>query len=162
MKGNLDRASELVYEAVTGKCWHRKGTVIYRERELEICEKCKHLIRNMSRDGGRHGPWYDYVISLKRNNYRAGSWKVIDRLPNPPLATSLDAWAEHIWPVMDDEIKVSYISTLGIITSPCWPDCPNGIACNYVDWNQQVATPLHHLEAALRALNLYDTWREGE
>jgi hypothetical protein len=127
MKGNLDRASELVYEAVTEKCWHKfieLGIMKYMQGSYtNICNKCG------------EDDLHDNNASMVHIN--------------PPLATSLDAWREHIWPVMKSRYQLSHKHTLHLREKhgKLW-----GIR----------STALDHLEAALRALNLYDTWREGE
>jgi hypothetical protein len=72
-----ERACELVYEFFTGKCWHRNSKqyhdlVITSHDEVQ-CEKCDVWVRRITH------------FTVK----------------NPPLAFSLDAWREHIFPKMD-------------------------------------------------------------
>jgi hypothetical protein len=83
---------------------------------------------------------------------------------NPPLATSLDAWAEHIWPVMpnDYDFQEIYFSSLCDQRGHVFPYYEDGT--NSIDEFGMMllsCKPLHHLEAALRAANLYDEWKKG-
>jgi hypothetical protein len=112
---DLDRASELVYEAVTGKCWHKP------DKHDEICVKCKYV--NLDTGVSNDNPAIDY---------------------------SLDMWQKYIWPVMTDAQRVLHDDAL----TGKFSDLTRGL----YRWEHP---PLHHLEAALRALNLYDTWRES-
>lgn len=123
-KQGIERACEIVYEAITGKCWHRwtnpdteapEGLIIAK------CSKCSHIT------GG--------------NSYA----QLALAMMGPSLATSLDAWAKHIWPVMTDAQKAMYGYML----------------CEIIgddDAQTYLATPLHHLETALRMLGKYDEW----
>jgi hypothetical protein len=114
-KDQIERASELVYEAITGKCWHEFGP-------------------DESQGWPNKGDWEH---TCKKCNAKIGSSYPSARW-NPPLATSLDAWAEHIWPVMTEYQDREWWQYLDEVVSsdiPIWK-----------------ATPLHHLEAALRML----------
>jgi hypothetical protein len=82
---------------------------------------------------------------------------------NPPLATLLDAWAEHIWPVMptDFDYREAYMTSLceqmGHIFS-YYEDGTNSIEDLY--YMLLECKPIHHLEAALKALDLWDKWED--
>jgi hypothetical protein len=111
----LIKAQELVYERITGKCRHIWQFTQGRspiEYSTWRCNKCK------------------------KTEIASGLPVPKDVLP--PLATSLDAWAEHIWPVMDEEQKRIYtkIITLDVLRDKWLWEC----------------TSIHHLEAALRML----------
>ena len=136
MNPTTDEMCREVYEAITGKCWHGRKSVKRFGRNFTICPRCKHLIRSLSETGSMSGPWYDAVMVAKVHNYLSSEWKVIDRLPNPDLAKSLDAWAEHIWPVMSDEQKAKRDNILMEM-----------YADDKIEWITE-ATPMHHLEAA--------------
>lgn len=116
--GKLTEAGELacsmVYEHITRKCWH----IVIGER------------------GGVGG---HVVCSCGdvRNDIAHFS-------QNPPLATSLNAWTEHIWSVMDAVQRANHSMMLNKIKT----------GSLYV-WDSK---PIHHLEAALRACELYEQW----
>jgi hypothetical protein len=79
LKGSaLELAQEMVYEHYTGKCWHNSVNVI------------KGGFVGIARD---HERFCTKCNKLEREGARF----------NPFLATSLDAWAQHIWPVMSVE-----------------------------------------------------------
>lgn len=101
----IEQAMEKVYEAITGKCWHKQD----RDNILR-CHKC----------GMCPVP---YGLSYR----------------NPDLATSLDAWREHIWPVMNINMKMDYYILFKDV----------GHRERIFLWE---LTPMHHLEAALRML----------
>lgn len=64
---------------------------------------------------------------------------------NPPLATSLDAWAEHIWPMMTSmQIGLHWNELRNIINRQ------DEYAFTFE------LNPLHHLEAALKSLGLWE------
>lgn len=66
---------------------------------------------------------------------------------NPPLAISLDAWAEHIWPVMNDAQRTKHHLKL------------KQVICNAgQDKFRYEASALLHLETALEATGLYEQW----
>jgi hypothetical protein len=110
---DIERACEVVYEEITGECWHKnkKG---HRFAAFH-CGKCK----------------TDYTEA-----------------DNPKLATSLDAW-RPIWEAMDYKLLHPYFNYLLEISIADMHK--RGIpvpAQHYLFF----ATPLHHLEAALRML----------
>ena len=126
-----------VYEAITGKCAH---VLAYK---------------------GRKGNWI-LVDGKKGWMYKCSKCKkpLNDMPNNPPLATSLDAWAKHIWPAMDERILL-YALELLTITDPKWVRGDNG--CIELITGElalfMMATPLYHLEAACRMLGI---WTEAD
>jgi hypothetical protein len=125
-KEQIERGCELVYEKVTGKCWHKIAhrigggdwgeNVSYPVNECEKCNKTGFTVKNM----------FTYDTA------------------NPPLSDSLDAW-RPLWAVMDAyKHWEPYDREIGRILKR------EGI------WTSFTYDPLHHLEAALRAINLYD------
>lgn len=130
-----ERACELVYEALTGECWHtgkhayNAGNILnpqinfnipltypFMSRTFYACTKCKAII----------------------NGKFPHNW-------NPQLLTSLDAWLP-LWERMSPPQKDAYTYALSEVIG-------SFIHMRY--WEPQ---PHHHLEAALRALHLYETW----
>ena len=83
---NTERASELIYEAVTGKCWHKETSSTYNPYGGHVFAKCS----------------CGHKWNAKRN-------------PNPPLSTSLDAWRE-IWDAMDKKQKHEHWTWLCEVT----------------------------------------------
>ena len=147
---NTDRASELIFEAVTGKCWHKQEK--RNNIPLGACLKCKcaecphAYIQQMSKDvRDEHIKWGDdFNGVLEGVHYCCNNGLNCESL-NPPLATSLDAWRE-IWDAMSDEQWVEYE---GNICAAISMDVPESPIRHIVQ-----ATPLHHLEAALRSLTV--------
>jgi hypothetical protein len=82
-------------------------------------------------------------------HFTEGEMKLLDKCCSGDLATSLDAWAEHIWPVMDRVAMKKHDNLL-------WR-----VSTNYGMVYPWKAEPLHHLEAALKAAGLWDEWKEG-
>lgn len=93
---HTERACELVYEALTGKCWHKPNSI-------DFCDKCG------------------------------------ERAINPDLANSLDAW-RPLWERMDARQRANHSIMLHRIKT----------GSMYV-WDSK---PIHHLEAALRAIEV--------
>lgn len=101
-----DEMERIVYEAITGKCWHDFPVYILNNiNDTKSCHKCGQL------------------YTARRP------------ISNPPLSTSIDAWHEHIFPVMSDEQKYNHRAQLFFICNndPIW---------------EFEATPMHHLTAA--------------
>jgi hypothetical protein len=115
---DIDKACEVVYERITGKCWHDFPD------KWTICSKCS-------------TPAYPYKGDDKPTLLE---WV---HVTNPPLATSLDAWAKHIWPVMPDEQWDNYEVQVEIIHLRYWKKTQKHL---------RFLRPIMHLEAALRAL----------
>ena len=107
----LDRAQAIIYEAITGKCWHVVNP--------------KHILRDP-----HHCPKCSSTTKVSYGRRRSG-----DMLDNPDLMT-LDAWRIHIWPVMSDEQWLKYSGNLIPI----------------IIGKHRFAEPIHHIEAALRAI----------
>jgi len=120
------RAMELVYEALTGECWHRD----VKRHELEKRAFGGYPIYEI----GIQCACGDAVYSEKAFNIHLGM--------NPTLLTSLDAW-RPLWERMDVEQKITHQKNLTLI----W--CDNPVEVFY--WE---TTPHHHLEAALRTLEV--------
>lgn len=137
-KQDIERACEIVYEAITGKCWHVLECEGKKNNYVLVWVKRK-------KD-------YDYICSKCK--------KLLSDFPNnPPLSTSLDAWAEHIWPVMTDEQWEIYIDIICQLSGSSYDSINDG-TISIEEYTQMfLLSPIkHHLEAALRALNLYDEW----
>jgi hypothetical protein len=122
-KKDIERACQMVYEHFTG------------------VHECIYEYRGMR---GAFSQWECVACG----NKTSASHNLAEKPFNPPLATPLDAWAEHIWPVMGVFPARSYNRHLEDITGEE----------EIFSWE---ARPLHHLEAALKAANLYDEWKKG-
>lgn len=85
-KDYLEMACELVYEAITGECWHRYGDIFQK-----IHEAFRHSYCKCGKCGHEIGPYAYGTISPYRTR------------ANPPLATSLDAW-KPLWEKIDDKL----------------------------------------------------------
>jgi hypothetical protein len=126
----------MVYEHYTGECWHRfigDGIMKYMQGSYtHICNKCGN------------------------DSLHSGSCTMFD--VNPPLATSLDAWAQHIWPALSYAQMHPYFRWLLeiVIAGNHMKDGVPLAAEHYLF----AATPIHHLEAALRAAEV-DEWPCG-
>ena len=140
-----ERASALVYEKYTGKCWHILNRVPFggiiesmipqdeyfmqydegytHPRIMTYCAKCNAEIRY--RDDITYGP------------------------DNPPLAFSLDAWREHIFSNMLFSKRRAFAEELEKMNIQILVD-------NFV----VLMNPMRFLEAALRAAGLYDQWNK--
>jgi hypothetical protein len=89
------------------------------------CEKCDKRV----------GPYAYGTLGFKRKNL--------------PLATSLDAWREHIWPTLYERLGDAAIPLLEDFDDALWKiKADNGFVFL---WELE---PLHHLEAAMSAANL--------
>lgn len=106
-KQAIELACSMVYEKLTGKCWHKHDEV---NRYAHNCLKC--------------GEYTTAII-------------------NVPLATSLDAWAEHIWPVMN---KMQQI------------ELDREVETLLIQMYITDLKPIYILKAALRVLGLYEQW----
>jgi hypothetical protein len=91
-------------------------------------------------DCGECGAMY-FAYSLRRNGCHCGNKDLIEAITCPPLSTSLDAWREHIWPHMTKPQSDFYDTWLTSEVSRLWIF---------------EATFLHHLEAAARAIGVYE------
>ncbi len=114
---NSERASELVYEALTGECWH---DAVKWNSQCWKCSKCKDIFR------------------LSK--------------PNPKLLTSLDAW-RPLWERMDER-GLLHVQELMEIVDPTVRINKHGMYELITGelYLLMQAQPIHHLEAALRAL----------
>jgi len=119
MSDKIDRACEIVYEHFTGECWHRWRGV--PGDDSRFCPKCKKWL----------------FCGINPATEKLGL--------KPPLATSLDAWAEHIWPVMDNKQKALHWFHLREAISP-GKDRARVEDMIFVD-------PLLHIEAALMVID---------
>ena len=122
---HIERACELVYEALTGKCWHDFSLSYDGDRKFAVtsdsfCTKCK--VKKYLTPGKIN------FISFAPNKYG-----------NPDLANSLDAW-RPLWERMDALQRTNHQIALARIKT----------GSMYM-WDFQ---PIHHLEAALRAIEI--------
>ena len=154
----IELAQQKVHEEITGECWHKWSEIQKAEVAWEIvCTKCKKVI-------GLHAPLHGCFDNPP---------------PNPPFATSLDAWAEHIWPYIWNpngipiDKQVVSIGDYAYWVAKCCGAVVNRIPEGELEGLLHIditsayfvatATPLHHLEAALRSLSLWDddTYKEA-
>ncbi len=129
LKDHLDKARELVYEAITGKCWHTyaryyRKHVMTNEGTFNIAE-AEHWPKMY--EGNKCCTRCKQLSSSKNGN-------------NPDLANSLDAW-RPLWERMDEQLEYAYHCVLSEIA----------LKTGIPTWKLQ---PIHHLEAALRAIEV--------
>jgi Zn finger protein HypA/HybF involved in hydrogenase expression len=83
---DIDRACEIVYERITGKCWH--GVPILDDERAPTKAQCPKCEDSMS-----------YAVK---------------DLNNPPLSFSLDAW-RPIWEAMTEDQRWKHIQSLDVV-----------------------------------------------
>ena len=136
---HTERACELVYEALTGECWHKYNRSWDGDQWFispnELCSKC----------GTRYYVWKGKNPTvLDRRNH------------NPDLVNSLDAW-RLLWERMEYR---NYIEKLMDILGGefIYHDTSFARYNVVLVWSQffalATAQPIHHLEAALRAIEV--------
>lgn len=126
MKKELnERACELVFEALTGECWHR-----WEENKSDatfVCGKCE--------------GWFNNYTSRSKGVPNVQIYEGKNGWPtNPDLLDSLDAWVP-LWEMMGEDNKYEYSGVLAVIQGET----------KLFSWE---AKPHHHLEAALRTLKV--------
>jgi len=143
----IERAAALVYEAVTGKCWH--DDLFYISGTLVNCRKCDEVI-NISVHRHVNPPlaasldaWRPLWEKMDSNML----WEYSLELAN--LMTPEHAGLEH--------------SLISFTMGDCAGDQDDTL-CLEARFGHHFfrATPPMHLEAALRALGLVEKWEAGE